>query len=124
MAEQYIDPIVGKLPECPSCGKEFAGKDMEIHQNLAHTPADAPWRYGPLFHQTIDRDAHEIVSRGMTIGIVWHEPNAQIIAVSREMLELLEWIERGDWNDGPGSWAVLDRRVSEIIAKARGENHG
>ena len=24
-------------------------------------------------------------------------------------------------NDGPGSWVVLDRRVEEVIAKAKGE---
>ena len=30
------------------------------------------------------------------------------------MLELLEWIVDGGWND-PGSWVVLDRRVEEVI---------
>ena len=37
------------------------------------------------------------------------------------MLATLEWIADGSWNDGPGSWAVLDRRVEATIAKARGE---
>lgn len=84
-------------------------------------PAEGPWRYGPKFHQMLDRDAHEIIAKGHAIGVVWLEENARIMTLSREMLDVLEWIERGDWNDGPGSWAVLDRRVSEVIAKARGE---
>ena len=49
------------------------------------------------------------------------EVNAHLIAAAPEMLELLEWIIDGGWNDGPGSWVVLDRRVEEVIAKAKGE---
>ena len=48
------------------------------------------------------------------------DANARLMVAAPDMLEVLEWIERGDWNDGPGSWAVLDRRVSEAIAKAKG----
>ena len=43
------------------------------------------------------------------------------IRAAPEMLAVLEWIADGSWNDGPGSWAVLDRRVEEVIAKAKGE---
>ena len=47
--------------------------------------------------------------------------NCTAIAAAPEMLETLEWILDGGWNDGPGSWATLDRRLEEVIAKARGE---
>ena len=36
MAEEYVDPKIGRLPECPECGKEFAGRDMQRHLLLAH----------------------------------------------------------------------------------------
>ena len=35
-ASQRFDPKVGKLPECPKCGKEFSAPDMPLHLRLAH----------------------------------------------------------------------------------------
>ena len=58
-------------------------------------PAEGPWRYGPRFHQMLDRDAHEIVAKGHAIGVAWLEENARIMAASRQMLEALEVNELG-----------------------------
>ena len=55
------------------------------------------------------------------VAIDNYEANALAIAAVPEMLETLEWILDGGWNDGPGSWANLERRVEAVIAKARGE---
>ena len=58
---------------------------------------------------------------GSEVGDGTRVPNARLRDASLEMLELLEWIVDGGWNDGPGSWVMLDRRVEEVIAKAKGE---
>ena len=54
-------------------------------------------------------------------GYFKHEADARLVSAAPDMLELLEWIIDGGWNDGPGSWMMLDRRVEEVIAKAKGE---
>ena len=84
-------------------------------------PAEGPWRYGPEFHQTVDRDAHEIVAKGQAIGLAWTEENARMMAASREILEVLEWASRILCTDG-GCPVVEHKQMWAVIAKARGED--
>ena len=105
-------------------------------------PAEGPWRYGPKFHQTIDRDAHEIVAKGHAIGVAWLEENARIMAASREMLAALEAAATFDGGcaGGPNddnhcvycvAWLGYEPHDSDCvtfviaaaIAKARGETN-
>ena len=58
-----------------------------------------------------------------------NEANTRLIAAAPEtaeqrdeLLATLEWIIGDSWNDGIGSWAHVQRRVEEAIAKAKGGN--
>ena len=104
-------------------------------------PAEGPWRYGPQFHQTIDRDAHEIVAKGHAIGLAWTEENARHHGrIPSEMLAALECSRNFRWRMryGPNddvhcvycsAWLPYEPHDSDCvtfviaaaIAKARGE---
>ena len=47
--------------------------------------------------------------------------NVSVMVCAPTMLETLRWVVNQDWNDGPGSWVHLERRLEEVIAMAEEE---